>query len=73
MLWNIITKNKKLSKTLPEFKRSLVSVYSVISFALYKIDICNFADHTTPYVCDSNLKAILQKLEHNSELAIARF
>ena len=29
MLWNIITKNKKLSKTLPEFKRSLVPVYSV--------------------------------------------
>ena len=40
-------------------------------FALNEIDICNFADDTTPYVCDSNLKSVLEKLEHNSELAIA--
>ena len=26
-----------------------------------------------PYVCDSNLKSVLEKLEHNSELAIAWF
>ena len=36
-------------------------------------NICNFADDTTPYVCDSNLKSVLEKLEHNSELAIAWF
>ena len=42
-------------------------------FALNEIDICNFADDTTPYVCDSNLKSVLEKLEHNSELAIAWF
>ena len=40
---------------------------------LNEIDICNFADDTTPYVCDSNLKSVLEKLEHNSELAIAWF
>ena len=28
---------------------------------------------TQPYVCDSNLKSVLEKLEHNSELAIAWF
>ena len=28
---------------------------------------------THPYVCDSNLKSVLEKLEHNSELAIAWF
>ena len=28
---------------------------------------------TAPYVCDSNLKSVLEKLEQNSELAIAWF
>ena len=42
-------------------------------FALNETDICNFADDTTPYVCDSDLKSVLEKLEHNSELAIAWF
>ena len=44
-----------------------------IFFALKEVDICNFADDTTPYVCDSNLKSVVKKLEHNSELAIAWF
>ena len=42
-------------------------------FALNETDICNFADDTTPYVCDSNLKSFLEKLEYSSELAIAWF
>ena len=42
-------------------------------FALNEIDICNSADDTAPYVCDSNLKSVLEKFEHNSELAIAWF
>ena len=42
-------------------------------FALNETDICNFADDTTPYVSDSNLKSVLEKLEHNFELAIAWF
>ena len=37
------------------------------------IDICNFADSITPYVCDSNVKSVLEALEHNSELAVAWF
>ena len=40
-----------------------------IFFALKEV-ICNFADDTTPYVCDSNLKLVLETLEHSSELAI---
>ena len=39
--------------------------------ALKGIDICNFADGITPYVCESNLKSVLVTLEHNSELVIA--
>ena len=39
-----------------------------IFFALKGIDIYNFTDDTTPYVCDSNLKSLLETLEHNFEL-----
>ena len=35
--------------------------------------MCNFADDSTPYVCDSNLKSVLETLDHNSELTIAWF
>ena len=42
-------------------------------FALNEIGICNFADDTTPCVCDSNLKSVLEKSEHNSELAFDWF
>ena len=42
-------------------------------FVLKGADKCNFADDTTPYVCDSNLKSVLEMLEHNSELAVAWF
>ena len=45
----------------------------ILFFALKGADICNFADDTTPYICDSNLKLVLETLEHNSELAIAWF
>ena len=44
-----------------------------IFFALKGVDICNFADDTAPYVCDSNLKSVLETVDHNSELAIAWF
>ena len=44
-----------------------------IFFALKGVDICNFVDDTTPYVCNSNLKSVIETLEHNSELAIAWF
>ena len=40
-------------------------------FLLDDIDICNFADDTTPNVCDMQLKVVLDKLENCSELAIA--
>ena len=42
-------------------------------FLLDDIDICNFAEDTTPNVCDMELKVVLDKLENCSELAIAWF
>ena len=44
-----------------------------IFFALKWIDICNFADDATPYICNLNFKSEIQTLEHNSDLAIAGF
>ena len=42
-------------------------------FFLQDINICNFADDTTPFVCDETLESVLDKLEGNSELAIFLF
>ena len=42
-------------------------------FFLNEIEVCNFADDTTPFVCNKNLSELLEKLEQNSELAIQWF
>ena len=42
-------------------------------FILQDIDVCNYADDTTPFVYDMNLDTVLYKLEYNSELAIFWF
>ena len=36
-------------------------------FILKDISVCNFADDTTPYFCDMNLKVVLEKLETYSD------
>ena len=43
----------------------LFNIYINILFALNEIDICSFADDTTPHVIDSNLKSVLEKFEQN--------
>ena len=45
----------------------------IFCFALKGVNICNFADDTTLYVCNSNLKSVLETLGHNPELAIVWF
>ena len=42
-------------------------------FSLKNIDVCNFADDTTPYICDQTLEGVLSRLEQNSELAVSWF
>ena len=37
---------------------------------LNEIQVCNFADDTTPFVCSQSLSEVVQKLEENSDLAI---
>ena len=33
-------------------------------------DVCNFADDTTIFPCDSDLKHLMERLEHDTKLAI---
>ena len=42
-------------------------------FVLKKIDVCNFADNTTPFVCDMDLNIVMGKLEENSASALTWF
>ena len=42
-------------------------------FYLLTCNICNFADDTTPYVCNSSLEYVLEKLEEYSALAMEWF
>ena len=54
------------------FGSILFNIYiNDIFFGWKGIDICSFADGITPYVCNSNLKPVLEVLEQNSEVAIA--
>ena len=36
-------------------------------------DVCNFADDTTFFACDSDLKHLMKRLEHDTKLAIEWF
>ena len=36
-------------------------------------EVCNFADDTTFYACDTNIQSLLNRLEHDSFLAIEWF
>ena len=42
-------------------------------FILNEIDVSNFANDNTPFLCHKNLTELLEKLERNSELAIHWF
>ena len=42
-------------------------------FTLFSVNVCNFADDTTPFVCKLNLEVVLTQLEECSELVIAWF
>ena len=48
----------------------MFNIYLNGLFYFWFCDLCNFADDTTPYVCDKNLAFILAKLEKNSNIAM---
>ena len=57
------------------------SVLGPILFNIYLNDLfyflhcktCNFADDTTPYVCDKNLNFVMEQLEQHSNIALKWF
>ena len=52
----------------------LFNIYlNYLFYNLNYFDICNYADDTTPNVCDSSLKVVIEKLEKSSQLAIKWF
>ena len=48
----------------------LFNIYINDLFYFFTCDICNFADDTTPYVCNSSLEYVLEKLGEYSALAV---
>ena len=52
----------------------LLNIYlNDLFFTLSSANVCNFADDTTPFVCDLNLEVVLTQIEESSELMIAWF
>ena len=52
----------------------LFNIYLNDLFSTLKnIDVCNFADDTTPYLCDESIENVLRLLEENTELALCWF
>ena len=49
---------------------SLIDIYLNYLFYFLYCNVCNFADNTTPYVCNKNLEFVFTKLENHSDVAI---
>ena len=52
---------------------TLFNIYLNDLFYFLSCNECNFADDTTPYVCNKNLEFVLLKLEEQSHIAINWF
>ena len=51
----------------------LFNIYLNDIFYFLHCNICNFADGTTPYVCNKSLKFVLEQLEEQSNIAFKWF
>ena len=51
----------------------LFNIYLNDLFYFLHCDICNFADDTTPFVCDKDLEFVISQLEEHSQVAINWF
>ena len=56
------------------FDHLLFNIYLNDLFDLVEFtEVCNFADDTTFFACDKDLKTLISRLEHDSHLAIEWF
>ena len=51
----------------------LFNIYLNDLFVFLDCNVCNFADDTTPFICNKNLDFVLNELERNSNIAIDWF
>ena len=51
----------------------LFNIYLNDLFLFLDCNVCNFADDTTPFICNKNLDFVLGELERNSNIAIDWF
>ena len=52
----------------------LFNIYvNELFFTLFSVNVRNFADDTTPFVCNLNLEVVFTQLEECSDLVIAWF
>ena len=51
----------------------LFNIYLNDLFFFLDCNVCNFADDTTPFICNKNLDFVLSELERNSSIAIDWF
>ena len=52
---------------------SLYIYINDLFFFITQTDVCNYADDSTFYTCDKDLKSLIQPLEHDSLIAIEWF
>ena len=55
------------------FRRSPTGISTWTNSILKECNVCNYADDTTPYVYDNDIKHLFLRLEHDSALAIEWF
>ena len=53
----------------PLFKIYLNGLFNLPEY----MEVCNFADDTTFYACDKELKSLINRLEHDSHLTAESF
>ena len=55
------------------FRPLLFNIYLNDLFFFLDCNVCNFADGTTPFICNKNFDFVLNELERNSSIAIDWF